>query len=343
MGGGGGGGQMNDSKGSNGGNGGGIVYLKAAQIATPSSCTGSISVSANGQSVVGLGNDGAGGGGAAGTVIIDAASYNLASPCPLIVSSNGGTGGSVLATNVHGAGGGGGQGAVIYLNETPTTNVTTNTLNGVGGCNNNTVPCTTFASTPTEPSNTGIISFTPLGVSFVEFTAESFDRNVLLKWSTASEEKSDYFAVERSSDGEIFTIVGQVKAAGSSQSLLEYDFIDANAFNVHPYFYYRLKEVDIDGKIMYSDVRFVQMNQQNSNHIVVFPNPFSEVLNVFIPQNNISENTQIFLTDELNRVISTYPVDNETTTLVLNDLSKGVYLISVYTDGKFLQTERVIK
>jgi hypothetical protein len=85
------------------------------------------------------------------------------------------------------------------------------------------------------------------------------------------------------------------------------------------------------------------MNQQNSNHIVVFPNPFSEVLNVFIPQNNISENTQIFLTDELNRVISTYPVDNETTTLVLNDLSKGVYLISVYTDGKFLQTERVIK
>jgi hypothetical protein len=144
-------------------------------------------------------------------------------------------------------------------------------------------------------------------------------------------------------DGENFSVIGQVKAAGSSQSLLEYEFVDVNAFHSQQFYYYRLKEVDMDGEIMYTDLRFVQMDQLNANHIVVFPNPFAEVLNVFIPQNNLAEDTQIFVTDELNRVIASYPVENETSSLVLSDLAKGVYFVSVHTEGKFVQTERVIK
>jgi hypothetical protein len=49
------------------------------------------------------------------------------------------------------------------------------------------------------------------------------------------------------------------------------------------------------------------------------------------------------MTDDLNRVIASYPVEHETTSLVLGDLAKGVYFVSVYTEGKFVQTERVIK
>ena len=343
MGGGGGGGQMNNSVATNGGNGGGIVFIKANQINTPNVCASPISITAQGQTSANSGNDGSGGAGAAGTVVIQANSYGFSAACPLTISANGGTGGSVGNSGTHGAGGGGGQGAIVFLNAVPISNYTAQTLNGAAGCNNSIVPCTTFSGVSPEPNNLGVMLLIPLGVTFVEFTAEPLDRNVLLRWSTASEENSDYFTIERSIDGENFIVVGQVKAAGSSQSLLEYEFVDVNAFNAQQFYYYRLKEVDIDGKLMYTDLRFIQMDQLNASHVVVFPNPFTEVLNVFIPKSKLTDDTKIFVSDELNRIIASYSVENETTSLMLGDLAKGVYFISVYSDGKVVQTERVIK
>ncbi len=87
----------------------------------------------------------------------------------------------------------------------------------------------------------------------------------------------------------------------------------------------------------------VQLNQQQSNHIVVFPNPFAEILNVFITQISITDQTQIILTDELNRVISIYPVQQEMNLLILGDLSKGIYFVSVMDGGRVVETERVVK
>ena len=85
------------------------------------------------------------------------------------------------------------------------------------------------------------------------------------------------------------------------------------------------------------------MNQQQSNHVVVFPNPFSELLNVFIPQKSINDQTQIFLMDELNRVIETYSVQHEMNSLMLGGLSKGIYFISVVDGGRLVETVRVVK
>jgi hypothetical protein len=343
MGGGGGGGQMNNSVATNGGNGGGIVYLKANQIVTPNVCSTPISITAQGQTTANSGNDGSGGAGAAGSVVIYANSFAFNSACPVTFSANGGTGGSVGNSGTHGAGGGGGQGAVIFLANVPTTNYVAQTLNGGAGCNNSIVPCTTFSGVSPEPNNSGVMMLIPLGVTFVDFSAEALDRNVLLRWSTASEINSDYFSIERSLDGENFTVIAQVQAAGSSQDQLDYEFVDVNVFMPNTQYYYRVKEVDFDGKFMYTELRLVQMNQQQSNHIVVFPNPFSEILNVFIPQNSITDQTQIIVTDELNRVIGTYPVQHEMSSLLLGDLSKGIYFISVVDSGRIIETERVVK
>ncbi len=343
MGGGGGGGQMNNSVATNGGNGGGIVYVKANQIVTSTICTTPISITARGQTSANSGNDGSGGAGAAGAVIIYANSFAFSSACLVTFSANGGTGGSVGNGGIHGAGGGGGQGAVIFLAAMPTSNYVAQTLNGAGGCNNSAVPCTSFSGTSPEPNNLGVMMLIPLGVSFVDFSAEAIDRNVLLRWSTASEINSDYFTIERALDGENFTVIAQVQAAGSSQNLLDYEFVDVNAFVPNMQFYYRIKEEDFDGKFMYTELRLVQMNQQQSNHIVVFPNPFTEVMNVFIPQNSIHDQTQIFLMDELNRVIETYSVQHEMNSLMLGGLSKGIYFISVVDGGRLVETVRVVK
>jgi hypothetical protein len=343
MGGGGGGGQMNNSVATNGGNGGGIVFIKANQIVTPSVCATPISITANGQTSANSGNDGSGGGGAAGSVIIQANSFAFSPVCPVTFAANGGTGGSVNNSGIHGAGGGGGQGAVIFIANYPTSNYTAQSLNGAAGCNNSIVPCTSFSGISPEANNIGVFMIIPLGVEFLDFFAEPLDRNVLLKWSTASEINSDYFMIERSEDGLNFTEIGTVQAAGSSQSILEYEFIDYDAFSQQNFQYYRLKQVDFDGEIMYSDIRNVQMNQEQFNQLVVFPNPFTEVLNVFIPQKYLTDDTQILLTDGLNRVVEIAQVQTEITTLNCSELSKGVYFVSVISDGKVSLTERLVK
>jgi hypothetical protein len=343
MGGGGGGGQMNDLVGTNGGNGGGIVYVKANKIATPAACATAISITALGQTPPLAGNDGAGGGGAAGTVIVDAILYDLSPACPITFAANGGNGGTVSHGAVHGAGGAGGQGAVVFVTNPPTTNFIATTLNGTAGCNNNTVPCNSLAGSSPTTNNTGIFSFTPLGVTFVDFKAELMDRNARLIWSTASEINSDYFSIERSIDGLNFDVVGTVSAAGTSQTLLEYEFIDFNAFSTNDHFYYRIKEVDFDGKPMYTDLRFLQRNQLQTNDIVVFPNPFSDILNVYLPKDFDLENTVILLMDELGRLINSYPVNSQITSFTVSDLPKGLYIIHVSVDGKIVETEKVVK
>jgi hypothetical protein len=68
----------------------------------------------------------------------------------------------------------------------------------------------------------------------------------MIEWSTASEQNSDYFEIQISVDGSEYRSIGQIPAAGNSNSKLDYKWVDqgplANAFN-----YYRLLQYDIDG------------------------------------------------------------------------------------------------
>ncbi len=130
LGGGGGGGQGRSSQ-TDGGNGGGIIFLRAAGLKT--SC-GSPKISANGLAAASSGNYGAGGGGAAGTIILQINSYNVLSPCALDIEANGGHGGDAgTLISRGGGGGGGGQGAIMVSGTPPLTNILPVTLPGRGG------------------------------------------------------------------------------------------------------------------------------------------------------------------------------------------------------------------
>ena len=67
----------------------------------------------------------------------------------------------------------------------------------------------------------------------------------LIEWSTASEQNSDYFKIEVSTNGYEFRPIGQIQAAGNSTTKQDYKWVDAtpsNSFN-----YYRLIQFDVDG------------------------------------------------------------------------------------------------
>lgn len=108
-----------------------------------------------------------------------------------------------------------------------------------------------------------------LPVEFVSFVGESEGETSVLSWQTASERQTSHFKVLRLEDGGDWKEIGTVDAAGESQYLLDYRFVDENPLTGDNY--YRLETVDLDGSTEYSDVVHVYFS--GSENFVVFPNP----------------------------------------------------------------------
>jgi hypothetical protein len=87
-----------------------------------------------------------------------------------------------------------------------------------------------------------------LPVEMTSFTAQYIDGVNVVSWTTASEWNSDYFLIERSITGEFTenSVIGSVKAAGTSNTEMSYTYIDAKfdpAIN-----YYQITQIDVNGE-----------------------------------------------------------------------------------------------
>lgn len=115
-----------------------------------------------------------------------------------------------------------------------------------------------------------------LPVDLVEFTVVPLGKqSARLSWTTASEAGSDYFAVERSTDGTAFTTIGRVAAVGNSARTEVYNFDDEAALTGRNF--YRLRQVDLDGQATLSEVRLVTLTGE-VGQMKAWPNPAGEFL-----------------------------------------------------------------
>jgi len=119
-----------------------------------------------------------------------------------------------------------------------------------------------------------IWSNTPLPVDFIDISATRIEDGVLVKWSTASELNNEMFIVQRSNDAKNFENVGKIAGAGNSISSLDYSYLD-NPMKIDlGTIYYRIYQVDYDGRSDYS--RVVSVKQvETKNSVSIFPNPIS--------------------------------------------------------------------
>lgn len=104
-----------------------------------------------------------------------------------------------------------------------------------------------------------------LPVQWLSFIAKNKGQNVLLKWATASEINNDYFSIEKSLDANNFEPIGKVSGAGNSTSILNYEFIDVLEFRIpNPeLLYYRLKQIDFDGRYKYSSIVSAELTAED--------------------------------------------------------------------------------
>lgn len=129
-----------------------------------------------------------------------------------------------------------------------------------------------------DVSITALSPFTsPLPTNFLRFTGErKADKNQLL-WSTATEANNKGFELQRSADGTSYQPIGFIPSSatgGNSIAPIDYNFNDYDFTGVKQF--YRLKQIDLDGKVNFSPVVLIQDEKIGKISIVdLYPNPAS--------------------------------------------------------------------
>lgn len=168
----------------------------------------------------------------------------------------------------------------------------------------------------------------PVGLLNLEATKES--GGILLQWQTSSELNSSYFDIQRSADGIHFNSVGSVKAAGNSNVLLNYSFLDSlSKTSFQTGWYYRVKEVDADSRTLYSNT--VRINTgANGMLFSAFPNP---VKSAFVLQSAWDvPRAVIHIFDATGRAVytSAQPLYASSGTQInISSLAAGMYILTI--------------
>lgn len=179
-----------------------------------------------------------------------------------------------------------------------------------------------------------------LPVNLLRFDATLNTKDVLLSWSTASEINNSHFIVQRSTDQKTYTDLAAFEGKGSTQTISYYNYTDESAYrfsatNNAPVIYYRLKQVDLDGKVSFSPVRPVSFNSMKTDGITAYPNPFHDNTLIRISGTRADEKITYHLTDISGRLISAgniKSVDTETffdITSLSQDLAGGTFFLVV--------------
>lgn len=109
----------------------------------------------------------------------------------------------------------------------------------------------------------------PLPVKFSGIKAFEKQSGIQIDWAAYNEENVDIYQVERSADGVLFVPIGDVDARNSVTET-KYSFFDAAPLSGVNF--YRLRNVDIDGKSGYSNIVKVSLDKSVKS-ITIYPNP----------------------------------------------------------------------
>jgi hypothetical protein len=182
----------------------------------------------------------------------------------------------------------------------------------------------------------------PLPVTLKSFTAARVSKsNVSLRWETASETNNSGFAVLRNMGNGAWEVVAFIPSQapdGNSGSPLVYTFTDLNSSKGITQ--YRIRQVDIDGRAKYSEIRAVRGYEQKGK-LIVYPNP-SKDGRVNVVFDDAEGTRDVSLMDISGRMIKQWRAVTGNT-LQIENLGQGMYSLKVVVRESGQQTvEKIV-
>jgi hypothetical protein len=176
-------------------------------------------------------------------------------------------------------------------------------------------------------------TFAPLPVELVSFQANcAGDNKINVSWTTASEHNASHYVVEHSRNGNEWTALAMVAAAGNSTSLLDYTYVHENA-NAGTN-YYRLTQYDNDGVFeQFNVVSAACDNMNNTTTLSTYPNPSEGSFYISLFTEEMEGAGVITLTDAKGTVVYTQDVSIQKGNTIFHmdnlNVAPGMYYIQV--------------
>lgn len=195
----------------------------------------------------------------------------------------------------------------------------------------------TTSSGCTLTSNGLVFTVANLPLNFINLSAsQTAASQVQVNWQTANEINVQQFVIESSIDGNSFSAKGTVAAVNSGN----YSFVDNSISNSGPQLYYRIKAIDKDGSISYSQVVRVQLGTSNVR-FSVYPNPVKNQLQIQL-QSSAKHTASIKITDVQGKVVWQQTVylqaGNNFVSLATSGFARGSYLLTITGEQVYKQT-----
>lgn len=185
----------------------------------------------------------------------------------------------------------------------------------------------------------------PLPLTWLGFEAEKWQNKMSkLTWKTGSEYNTSHFEIERGKDAVSFVKVATIKAAGNSSSTQTYtlnDSLPLNGFN-----YYRIKQVDLDGRFSYSPARLVRFDKATEIALRIYPNPAKDFINIEIPEAMRTQNVIINLVALNGTVVDHVKVPAGSNAFVRFNVSRfarAAYTVHVVSAGTSSTTQIILQ
>ncbi|MBK0382122.1 T9SS type A sorting domain-containing protein [Pedobacter sp. SD-b] len=177
---------------------------------------------------------------------------------------------------------------------------------------------------------------TTLPVKLLTFEVNKNNNGVGLNFTTSKETNNKGFDIERAGDqNQNFSKIGFVDAKINPQTINNYNFIDAYPLQGNNY--YRLKQIDNDGKFEYSEIkslRFDFNNQQQS--ILIYPNPAKDFIKVTLPSGQLGAVKMNIINLNGATVKSEKYKAGQELTQDISNLKSGMYLLEIRDENEGL-------
>jgi len=173
-----------------------------------------------------------------------------------------------------------------------------------------------------------VIGNNTVPVELTAFSGKFQNSKIFLSWTTATEKNNNGFAIERSKDKKVFSKIGFIKGKGTTTQKNNYSYSDENL--IADNYYYRLKQIDLDGSFSYSNIIEVSAQLPITFELLQnYPNPFN-------PETHIS----FTLPTDSKVSLTVFNVLGELVeTMINNDLAAGKHTVvfdaSKYVSGVF--------
>jgi hypothetical protein len=179
-------------------------------------------------------------------------------------------------------------------------------------------------------------------VTWVGFNAEVGNKNqVLLSWEVTDQVDNKGFYVQYSKDQKKWDDVTFIESKSSGGSNEKYSYIFTGALASENYF--RLKQVDLDGKSSYSQIKILKPSKQISaveSNIVIYPNPVRDIMNI---TNLESSNYTARIVDMSGRVIKSFVMKNGQNQVDVASLKSGIYFILMNDTNGNINSAKMVK